>query len=395
MLTPDHNQPHMQTDAATPPPSRSWQATPAPATGRPWRARSGFPPALGIILLALLIGIIAFSLFNDRGALNGTAGPGLFSDSNVQALRERALANVRPSVVQINVRTQNGGSLGSGEIIDPRGYIVTNNHVIAGGQSFQVEMFNGTRLPAQLTGADPFDDLAVIKINPPARMTVIKVGDSSKLQVGQDVVAIGNPLGITQTATGGIVSALGRTIPEEGQGTGRGVILDAIQTDAAINPGNSGGALVDLDGNLVGIPTLVPIDPEFNTPASGVGFAIPANRVKFIAPQLITNGNVTHSGRGDLGVRVTDVDPAVAAQLQLAVNSGVLVVDVANNGPADQAGLRQGDVIVQVDNTQVRNVSTLSDIIISKDPGTTINLQIYRGTQQMSIKVKLGELQVS
>src|SRR2546427_3956588 len=137
-------------------------------------------------------------------------------------------------------------------------------------------------------------------------MTVATLGDSSQLRVGQEVLAIGNPLGITQTVTNGIVSALGRTISE---GQGGATISDAIQTDAPINPGNSGGALVDLQGNLVGIPTLTAIDPEFNTPAYGVGFAIPSNRVKLIVPQIIQNGHVTHTGRAALGISGATVNP--------------------------------------------------------------------------------------
>src|SRR5438445_144249 len=154
--------------------------------------------------------------------------------------------------------------------------------------------YNGTNLPAQLVGTDPADDLAVVKINPPSKgLTVATIGDSSKLTVGQDVMAIGNPLGITQTVTHGIISALGRNVSE---GQGGATIPNAIQTDAAINPGNSGGALVDMQGNLIGIPTLTAIDPEFNTPASGVGFAIPSNRLATIVPQIISNGSMPQNG---------------------------------------------------------------------------------------------------
>src|SRR2546421_2845627 len=177
-------------------------------------------------------------------------------------------------------------------------------------------------------------------------MAVISLGDSAKLRVGQDVLAIGNPLGITQTVTNGIISALNRTVSE-----GTTIIPNAIQTDAPINPGNSGGALVDMQGNLVGIPTLVPLDPEFNSPANGVGFAIPSNRVKFIVPQLIDSGKVVHSGRASLGVKLIDIDPNIAAQNQLAVDHGALIVKVAPNSPAEQAGLKVGDIIAQIDNT--------------------------------------------
>ncbi|HEV2579587.1 MAG TPA: trypsin-like peptidase domain-containing protein, partial [Ktedonobacteraceae bacterium] len=203
--------------------------------------------------------------------------------NNLQAVREAVIAKVRPAVVEVNVTTTSGGAIGSGVIIDGRGYIVTNNHVVVGAQGIEVVLFDGTHLTAQVAGTDPTDDLAVIKVTPPKNgLTTLKLGNSSQLQVGEDVLAVGNPLGITQTVTSGIISALGRSVSE---GQGGATIPDAIQTDAPINPGNSGGALVDMQGNLIGIPTLTAIDPEFNTPASGVGFAIPSNRVGFIVPQ--------------------------------------------------------------------------------------------------------------
>src|SRR5947209_7187177 len=311
--------------------------------------------------------------------------------NNEQAVREAVIAKVRPAVVEVNVTTQQGGAIGSGVIIDGRGYIVTNNHVVNGAQSMTVTLYDGTNLPAQLVGTDPADDLAVVKITPPSKgLTVAAIGDSSKLVVGQDVMAIGNPLGITQTVTHGIISALGRNVSE---GQGGATIPNAIQTDAAINPGNSGGALVDMQGNLVGIPTLTAIDPEFNTPANGVGFAIPSNRVNFVATQIIQTGKVTHTGRAVLGVRVATVDATLAAQDNLSVDHGVLIVSVVQNGAADQAHLQAGDVIVKVDDKQVTDTSSLGDALISKSPGDTVSVQIYRGNQQMTVSVKLGELQ--
>lgn len=311
--------------------------------------------------------------------------------SNIQAVREAVIAKVRPAVVEVNVTTPNGGAIGSGVIIDGRGYIVTNNHVVSGAQSIAVVLFDGTHLQAQLTGVDPADDLAVIKVTPPKNgLTVLPLGDSSKLQVGQDVLAIGNPLGITQTVTSGIISALNRSVSE---GQGGATIPDAIQTDAPINPGNSGGALVDMQGNLIGIPTLTAIDPEFNTPASGVGFAIPSNRVATIVPQIIQNGRVTHTGRAALGVGVTSVDANVQAQDNLAVNHGALIVSLTPGGAAASAGLQVGDVIVQINNTAVADTTSLSSALIAHNPGDTVAVHVYRGSQQLTINVKLGELQ--
>ncbi|MBV9258659.1 MAG: trypsin-like peptidase domain-containing protein [Ktedonobacteraceae bacterium] len=312
------------------------------------------------------------------------------SDNNLEAVREAVVAKVKPTVVQINVTTAQGSALGSGVIIDKRGYIVTNNHVVNGAQTIQVVIADGTKYAGQVSGTDPADDLAVVKINPPANMPVIKLGDSSQLKVGQDVLAIGNPLGITQTVTNGIVSALNRTVSE---GQGGANLPDAIQTDAPINPGNSGGALVDLQGNLIGIPTLTAIDPEFNAPASGVGFAIPSNRVNFVVPQIIQSGKVTHTGRAALGISAVPVDQSVQFQDNLSVDHGVLISGLVNGGGAQKAGLQVGDVIVQVNNQDVTDTSTLTAALLTKSPGETVAVKVYRSNQQMTVNVTLSELQ--
>jgi len=345
-----------------------------------------------VVALVLGIGLFAGAQFGKSSSTGtGSTTQSGSSVAAVNALPEAVAATFQPSVVQINVTTQKGGGLGSGTIIDNRGYIVTNNHVIEGAKQIQVELYDGMLLPAQLTGADPPDDLAVIKITPPPHMAVATIGDSSQLKVAEYVMAIGNPLGITQTVTSGIVSALGRNVP-----AGPGVdIINAIQTDAAINPGNSGGALVDLKGKLIGVPTLTIINPTFNAPASGVGFAIPSNRVKFIVPQIIETGSVTHTGRASLGVSVATVDAAMAAQDNLSVDHGALIVSVTPNGPAASAGLRAGDVVVQIDNTPVTGVQSLGDALLSKSPGDTVAVKVYRGSQQMTVNVKLGELPAS
>ncbi len=343
----------------------------------------------GAIIAALLIGGLGgwlLAQYNFRAKGTDTGNPAQ------QTQTEQVAEKFHTAVVQINVqKSPTEAAIGSGVLIDRRGYVVTNNHVVEGGQNINVVLYDGSALPAQLTGTDPADDLAVIRITPPKNITVAPVGDSSKLKVGQSVLAMGNPLGITQTVTGGIVSALGRTIPE---GTGGAVIINAVQTDAAINPGNSGGALVDMQGNLIGIPTLVPIDPEFNSPANGVGFAIPSNRVQFIVPQLIDSGKVVHSGRASLGVQVIDINSNIAAQNQLPIDHGALIVKITPNSSAEQAGLKVGDIIVQIDNTPIASTQQLQDVIIKKDVGQTVSLNIYRGNQQLTVKVKLGELQM-
>ncbi|HEY1351709.1 MAG TPA: trypsin-like peptidase domain-containing protein [Ktedonobacteraceae bacterium] len=353
-------------------------------------ARTSLPLLLGALLCLVLGGLVGWGVGrsaalpgSDAGG-TGEGGPGLTV--------EQVIAQDRQAVVQINVQKGQGNGVGSGVIIDQQGYIVTNNHVVNGGQRFSVALFDGTMLPAQLVGVDGADDLAVIKVTPSRKVYAMPVGDSSRLQVGNPVLAIGNPLGITQTVTSGIVSALGRTVDEGQEG---GTIVGAVQTDAAINPGNSGGALVDMRGHLVGIPTLVAIDPEFKTPANGVGFAIPSNRVQFITPQLIKYGKVEHSGRSALGVSVATVDPLVAAQAGLSIDHGALIVRLTAGGPAEQAGLRAGDVITRLNNTAINNISDLSDALVSFDPGTGVTVSVMRGGQSLQVSVRLAELQVS
>jgi putative serine protease PepD len=203
--------------------------------------------------------------------------------TSIQSQQEAAIATIEPSVVELKVTTAQGGQIGSGVIIDSNGDIVTNNHVVSGEQSIEVLLSNGNTEQGQLIGTNAANDLAVVRIAPFAHMTVAQLGDSSKLVVGQEVMAVGNPLGITETATQGIVSALNRSVTESAGTT----LSQAIQTDAALNPGNSGGALVNLQGQLIGIPTLGAVNTETNTTANGVSFAIPSNVVKTVVQQIL------------------------------------------------------------------------------------------------------------
>jgi len=205
------------------------------------------------------------------------------SGTTIEAQQEAAIAKVEPAVVELEVTTAQGQQIGSGVIIDTKGDIVTNYHIVNGEESIVAVLYNGSTEQAQLVGTNAADDLAVVHIQPFAHMTVVQIGDSSKLVVGQEVLAIGNPLGITETATKGIVSALNRSVTES---TGT-TISNAIQTDAAVNPGNSGGALINLQGQLVGIPTLTAVNTESNTAANGVSFAIPSNLVQTVIQQIL------------------------------------------------------------------------------------------------------------
>ena len=281
-----NNQTSSQNEVMTPlSPSHN---PPEPPSGQPRQGRSGVRTAaiIGLILLLLVVFVIGgFAGWVYAGTKRSSSvSPG--NATALNTLRESVAAKVKPSIVEVYVTLANNqAAIGSGVIVDSRGYLVTNNHVVSGALSIQVVLSNGTKEAAQLAGADPNYDLAVLKIAvPQGGLSAATLGDSTQLQVGQEVLVIGNPLGITQTVTNGIVSALKRSVSE---GQGAPTIQNAIQTDAPINPGNSGGALVDLQGHVVGIPTLTAIDPEFNTPANGVGFAIPANRVKTILPQFI------------------------------------------------------------------------------------------------------------
>ena len=300
-----------------------------------------------------------------------------------ERLRESAINRVKLAVVEVS--TDKG--LGSGEFIRKDGYVVTNYHVVAGGSSYSVRLNDGSTVGARLVGTDPADDLAVVKING-SNYTTIALGNSSDVKIGQSVLAIGNPLGNANTVTEGIVSA--RRSVNEGQGMGE--LLNAIQTSAAINPGNSGGALVDLGGNLVGIPTLNAVDPEFNTPAAGLGFAIPSNRVAFIVPQLIQYGKVVRTGRPFLGVQNTgEVTPAIASQYNLPVDHGVRI-SVRPGGPAAQAGMPNGAIIVKVGSTNINSYEDLTDALSRYNPGATVNITaVTTQRRQQTYRVRLVE----
>ncbi len=245
-----------------------------------------------IIFLTLVLALIfgtglfagwEFASNSTRTVSNSSAVATATGSTTIETQQEAAIAKIEPAVVELKVMTAQGQQIGSGVIIDTQGDIVTNNHIVSGEQSIEAVLYNGNTEQAQLVGADAAGDLAVVRIQPFTNMTVAQIGDSSRLVVGQEVLAIGNPLGITQTATQGIVSALNRSVTES---TGT-TISNAIQTDAAVNPGNSGGALINLQGELVGIPTLTAVNTETNTAANGVSFAIPSNLVQTVVQQIL------------------------------------------------------------------------------------------------------------
>jgi S1-C subfamily serine protease len=277
-------------------------------------------------------------------------------------------------------------------LFDAQGNIVTNNHVVGKDTTFKVTLSTGSQtLDASLVGTYPLDDLAVIRLkSPPPGLKIGHMGDSSKLQVGDIVFAMGNPLGLSSSVTEGIVSALGRTVEEpQSPNTPAAVIPSAIQTSAAINPGNSGGALVNLSGEVVGVPTLAAIDPEIGngSAAPGIGFAIPSNTVKSIAEQLIKDGKVTNSGRASLGVGVLSVSD------QSGAPGGAGIVQLTPGGPAEKAGLKVGDIIVAIDNKPVTSANVLMDILAGLKPGQQVDVTVVGSDgNKRTVKVTLGEL---
>ncbi|HKT38331.1 MAG TPA: trypsin-like peptidase domain-containing protein, partial [Ktedonobacterales bacterium] len=319
------------------------------------------------------------------------------SAQDLQQTIINVIRTVQPAVVQIQGQGASGGDIGSGEILpssDSSGsYIVTNDHVVQGQQTFTVLLSSGKQYPATVVGTDPQDDLAVLKINVTG-LQPIAFGDSSKVQVGQFSIAIGSPLGLDQSATLGIVSALNRTA-SEGSGGPAATLTGLIQTSAPINPGNSGGALVDLQGRLIGVPTLGAVSPGSNASANGIGFAIPSDRVVFVADQLIKNGKLVNSGQGYLGISGTDVTPQLASAYNLPVQSGVLVLgfsnDAAGASPAQQAGIQTGDIIVAVNGQAVASNADLAGTLLGLSPGTQVTITVVHSGSQHDVKVTLGE----
>ena len=272
-------------------------------------------------------------------------------------------------------------AIGSGFFFDYQGkkYILTNNHVVEGATSIEITLPDGRSFPGEVVGRDPELDVAVVKPRRAvAELPVARLGDSSKLEIGDWVIAIGNPLGLQHTVTAGIISALDRTVPKPG---GQGYFYHMIQTDAAINPGNSGGPLVDATGTVIGINTAIVMNSE------GLNFAIPINRVKQVLPQLITTGKVT---RAWLGIYIRDLTPDLAQYFGVEPGEGVLVNDVVPGSPADGI-LKRGDVILSVNGQEVHNTDELQQAIMFRQVGETVSLEIIREGQRMTVKVTLGE----
>jgi serine protease Do len=288
----------------------------------------------------------------------------------------------RPHQPQGKQRRQ---GMGSGVIVDPRGYILTNNHVVADADEIKVVLSNDHELKAELVGADPKTDVAVIKVKLDERtkaegLHAAALGDSDRLEVGEWVIAVGAPFGLTQTVSAGIVSAIGRG------NVGIADYEDFVQTDAAINPGNSGGPLVNLDGRIVGVNTAI---ASQTGGSNGVGFAIPINMARTIMDQLIKHGEVV---RGYLGVYIAGLSDDLAHSFNYTGVGGALVQDMSPDSPAAKAGLRPGDIIIERDGKPVKDVSTFRNAISETTPGTTVTLTVWREGKKLALKTKLEAL---
>jgi serine protease DegQ len=278
---------------------------------------------------------------------------------------------------QLPDEAQRASSLGSGVIVSTSGYVLTNHHVVEAADEIEVALADGKRLLAKVVGNDPETDLAVLRVNA-EELPAISFGSSETLRVGDVVLAIGNPFGVGQTVTSGIVSALGRT------GLGINTFENFIQTDAAINPGNSGGALIDASGNLVGINTAI---FSRSGGSMGIGFAIPVSTAKMVLDQIVKSGSVT---RGWIGVEVQEITPPVAESFKLGSTRGALIAGVLRGGPADKAGVKPGDVLVEVQGKPVADPAGMLNLVAALAPGQSAKVKLKRQGEEVDATVTVG-----
>ena len=357
----------------------------------------GSPRRRALLLIGVVIGLVAAGVVVaavSGGGSNTTTTPTASiaaatpTGCNVTSVAEQQL----PAVVTIHAGSgaqgSGGGGVGSGEVIRSDGYIVTNNHVISpavGGGTLQVLFEDGSAAPASLVGRDPLTDLAVIKVTGKSNLKPIAIGKSSTLQIGQPVVALGAPLGLSSTVTSGIVSALGRTIQVPGEGSQPALLVDAVQTDAAINPGNSGGALVNCSGELVGIPTAGATSGGESSGSIGLGFAIPVDSALKVADEIISSGTVTHAF---IGLQAQPLSAAVTGQS--GATPGLFVTAVTAGGPAGTAGLQSGDIIRKIDDSPAASTEQLVALTLSKRPGNSVKFTYERDGREATATVTLG-----
>ena len=357
-------------------------------------------PALALVAALTVVGTVPRLGFTRDGAIWSERAAGSAPVAMTQAPAWVEIAKTtKPAVVNVSVKGERkaegpaeefmqrfgGGSpkkmvrgLGSGFVINPDGYVVTNNHVVEGATEIRVKFSDGRELPGKVVGRDDKTDLALVKVEATG-LPVIPMGDSSKLEVGEPVMAIGNPFGLEQTVTTGIVSATGRTI-------GAGPYDDFIQTDASINPGNSGGPLVNARGEVIGVNTMI---ASGSGGSVGIGFAIPTNMVKPVVTQLAQNGHVV---RGWLGVSIQPVTKDLATSFGLPNTTGALVGSVSDNSPASKAGLKQGDVITRYDGKAVERWSDLPRAVAETPLNREVPIDVMRDGKKLTLNAKIARL---
>ena len=330
------------------------------------------------------------------------AGPGGDEQNNIDVYKNThtATVNITSTVLRRGwfYEIVPDRATGSGFLVDDKGAIVTNNHVVSGSSKLQVSLADGSKYDAQIVSRDASNDLAIIKITPRKALRYLQLGDSDKLQVGQKVLAIGNPFGLEGTLTTGVVSSLGRTIRDEGERA----LENMIQTDAAINPGNSGGPLLDSSGVVIGVNTAIYNASGESAGSIGIGFAMPVNRVK---PMLEAYRSGVKFGRPWLGVDIVLVNGDLARELNLPESGGLLIQDVHQGSPAEEAGLRGprravelgnyvlgigGDLILAIDGKPVERINSLQQALATKRPGDKIELEVFRNGRKTKVTVTLG-----
>ena len=357
----------------------------SPTTETPTPTTSGRPRWWWFVGLAVALVV--------GGLVGGLIAATTSSSASSHTCNATTVANdTLPTIVTITARNGATGGTGSGEIIRSDGYILTNNHVVsvaADGGTVDVLFSSGKTAPATITGRDPKADLAVIKVEGQSNLPVIPFGQSKDVVVGQPVAALGAPLGLSNTVTSGIVSALDRTIEVPSDNGETALLVSAVQTDAAINPGNSGGALVNCGGQLIGVPSAGATAPSERGASSsgsiGLGFAIPVDLAKAVSDEIISTGSVTHAY---FGIQVIPVPEAAAHRA--GVPQGLYVAGVAPGGPSADAGLQMGDIITEINGQPATSADQLAAITITKREGDTVTVTYVRNGKSTTTKVTLG-----
>ncbi|MFJ4107583.1 S1C family serine protease [Oerskovia enterophila] len=380
--------------AGMPPAPVATEAAPAaPKKNRTWIPVVGAAAAAAVLASAGTAGLLSV-LDGSGSAPSSLASVGENKENTTVPVASSTSENpdwqavtsaVAPSVVSIQVTTASGGGEGSGVVIDTEGHVLTNNHVVEGaqGDTVQVTLSDGRLYEAKIVGLDPTTDLAVVKlVDPPSNLTPASFGDSDEVTVGESVLAVGNPLGLANTATTGIVSALDRPVAASGADGGSTVVTNAIQIDAAINPGNSGGPLFNAQGEVIGITSSIATTSS-QSGSIGLGFAIPVNLAKNISAQLIESGTAEHAF---LGVSMTDA----TATADGVTRRGAEVKQVSEGSPAAEAGLEVGDVIVAIDDTAVSGAESLTGFVRERATGDVVKLTVVRDGKAIDVDVTLA-----